>query len=545
MLGGDYLKRDIASFTDDYFTHARKQNPIRATVSLREEFPQAFNAFQTTGHLEFHTDLELFDRRWPGTFRRKIKRIEVFVQGLIPPDGVRGTLAHSGVSTEWKFDSGNWTKFTRVLPADSMLLSSYQYRRDLAVIQPPEDLLGLFENLGPQGTWVLDLPGSANDLDFQSVSDIAVVYYMDADVNDDLRAHTKALYGDQGARAFVLSSRFQYPDQWFRVDADKKVAFKVIDATFPRFVTKPKLTSFTVRLVNVDGEPALSGVALKITRESDSSTVNATTDPNGAAIGNQSTMAPFGAWKNDTPVDTFTVELPGNADLSSLADIQLRAVVLVHVPSRRVMKSGVDDVARPLPGGGGGINSIGDSFRPNLAMGGGSYRIPFELPHGPGGATPKLEIVYNTGLGTGPFGVGWSLAIPFIERRRPSPFTAPGEESFSISGSEPLIAMADGSFASESNAAAQRFTREGDRWEGRTPDLVLTTFGSTNASACQRRGRRPGRCRAVVARHGDVPQRDRGPLRVRTRRRRGSARGAALEHLPHRARRTKRAPTRP
>ena len=323
LLGGDYLKRDIASFTDDYFTHARKQNPIRATVSLREEFPQAFDAFQTTGHLEFHTDLELFDRRWPGTFRRKIKRIEVFVQGLIPPDGVRGTLAHSGVSTEWKFDSGNWTKFTRVLPADTMLLSSYQYRRDLAVIQPPEDLLGLFENLGPQGTWVLDLPGSANDLDFQSVSDIAVVYYMDADVNDDLRAHTKALYGDQGARAFVLSSRFQYPDQWFRVDADRKVAFKVIDATFPRFVTKPKLTSFTVRLVNVDGEPALSGVALKITRESDSSTVNATTDTNGAAIGNQSTMAPFGAWKNDTPVDTFTVELPGNADLSSLADIQL------------------------------------------------------------------------------------------------------------------------------------------------------------------------------------------------------------------------------
>ena len=126
------------------------------------------------------------------------------------------------------------------------------------------------------------------------------------------------------------------------------------------------------------------------------------------------------------------------------------------------MKSGVDDVARPLPGGGGGINSIGDSFRPNLAMGGGSYRIPFELPHGPGGATPKLEIVYNTGLGTGPFGVGWSLAVPFIERRRPSPFTAPGEESFSISGSEPLIAMADGSYASESNAAAQRFTREGD-----------------------------------------------------------------------------------
>jgi RHS repeat-associated protein len=146
------------------------------------------------------------------------------------------------------------------------------------------------------------------------------------------------------------------------------------------------------------------------------------------------------------------------------------------------MKSGVDDVARPLPGGGGGISSIGDSFRPNLAMGGGQYRIPFELPQGPGGVTPKLELVYNTGLGTGPFGVGWSLAVPFIERRRPSPFTAPGVEAFTISGAEPLVGLADGTYASESNATAQVFTRAGDRWECRTPDLVATTFGSTAGS---------------------------------------------------------------
>jgi RHS repeat-associated protein len=146
------------------------------------------------------------------------------------------------------------------------------------------------------------------------------------------------------------------------------------------------------------------------------------------------------------------------------------------------VKSGVDDVARPLPGGGGGVNSIGESFRPNLAMGGGSYRIPFDLPHGPGGITPKLELVYNTGLGNGPFGVGWSLAVPFVERQRVSPFTAPGEVSFTISGSEPLMPLADGRFASQSDATRQVFSRVGDAWECRTPDLVVTTFGSTDGS---------------------------------------------------------------
>jgi hypothetical protein len=323
LLGGDYLKRDIASFTEDYFIHARKQNPIRAQVSLREDFPQAFNAFQESGKLEFHTDLELFDRRWPGTYRRKLKRVEVFVQGLIPTDGVRGTLAHSGVSTEWRLDSGAWAKSTRVLQADTMLLSSYQYRRDLAVIQPPDDLLGLFENLGPQGTWVLELPASTNDLDFQSVSDVSVVFYMDADFSDDLRTFTKTLYGNAGGRALVLSSRFQYPDQWFRVDADRKVAFDVFDATFPRFAMDPKLTSFTVRLTTLDGTPALASVKLTVTRTSDGTSVDIVTGSDGSVVSNATTMAPFASWKGATPVDTFTVAFDDNADLTNLSDIQL------------------------------------------------------------------------------------------------------------------------------------------------------------------------------------------------------------------------------
>ncbi|UOB07645.1 hypothetical protein MQE23_00425 [Streptomyces sp. HP-A2021] len=323
LLGGDFLKRDIASFTEDYITHARKQNPIRAVLSLREEFPQAFNAFQSTGRLDFHTDLELFDRRWPGTYRRKVKRIELFVQGLIPSDGVRGTLAHSGISTEWRFVSGAWTKHTRVLPADTMLLSSYQYRRDLAVLQPPEDLLALFENLGPQGNWSLTLPGSANDLDFSSISDIGLVYYFDADLDLSLAAHTRALYGDQGARSFVLSSRFQYPDEWYRLDAERSVDFEVLTERLPRFVTQPALSAFAVRLVPTAGQPAPVGLSLTVTRASDASSITVVTEAGGAVIGDGTTMAPFTAWQGASPADTFTVAFTDGAPPAGLADVQL------------------------------------------------------------------------------------------------------------------------------------------------------------------------------------------------------------------------------
>jgi hypothetical protein len=45
-----------------------------------------------------------------------------------------------------------------------MVLSSYQFRRDIAVFQPSEELLGLFENNAPQSDWTLEIPRSGNNL---------------------------------------------------------------------------------------------------------------------------------------------------------------------------------------------------------------------------------------------------------------------------------------------------------------------------------------------------------------------------------------------
>ena len=182
LLGGDLLKRDIVSFTTDYLEHAQKKNPVRVALSLREEFPAAFATFEQTGILPFRTDLELFDRRYPGTYRRKLKRIEVFVEGLVPLEGASGSLTCHGVCSEWRTGDAGWAKHTRVMPVEQMVLSSYQFRRDLVVFQPSDELLGLFENNGPQADWTLTIPRSANNLDYSSIADITFVVYFDADV---------------------------------------------------------------------------------------------------------------------------------------------------------------------------------------------------------------------------------------------------------------------------------------------------------------------------------------------------------------------------
>jgi hypothetical protein len=323
LLGGDHLKQDIASFTLDYIRHAEKQNPIRVPLSLREEFPQAFAQFQNNGVLAFRTDLEIFDRRYPGSARRKIKRVEMFVEGLIPTNGIGGTLLHAGVSTEWRADAGAYVKHHRVVPPETMILSSYQFRRDYAVLTPRDEVLTLFENLGPQGNWTLTIWPSANDLDFGSISDVTLVFYFDADHDSELETHTRALYGRQGGRSFVRSARMHEPDEYFRLERDRQVSFHVLPAQLPAWVTAPELTGLTVRLQGADGSPPLGARTLTVSRASDGASVTAATNTDGVLIGDATTMAPFDAWLHDSPVDTFTVAFADGDDLAPILDVHL------------------------------------------------------------------------------------------------------------------------------------------------------------------------------------------------------------------------------
>ena len=43
--------------------------------------------------------------------------------------------------------------------------------------------------------------------------------------------------------------------------------------------------------------------------------------------------------------------------------------------------------------------------------------MPIALPSGRNGFQPQLNLVYSTGIGNGPFGLGWSLSIPGICRQ--------------------------------------------------------------------------------------------------------------------------------
>ena len=95
-----------------------------------------------------------------------------------------------------------------------------------------------------------------------------------------------------------------------------------------------------------------------------------------------------------------------------------------------------------LPKGGGAIRGIGEKFAADPATGAGSVSVPIAASPGRAGFGPQLSLTYDSAAGAGPFGLGWSLALPAITRKTdkglPLYDDAAESDVFILSGAEDL-----------------------------------------------------------------------------------------------------------
>jgi hypothetical protein len=148
-----------------------------------------------------------------------------------------------------------------------------------------------------------------------------------------------------------------------------------------------------------------------------------------------------------------------------------------------------------LPKGGGAQHGLGEKFSPDLHTGTGNFTVPIALPPGRNGFQPQLNLVYSTGHGNGPFGLGWSLSIPGITRQ-----TAKGvpryrdydrelekRDTFILSGAEDLVPVpggpdgihryrprTEGLFARIDHVVAGR----NNHWRVSSKDGLVSTYGT-------------------------------------------------------------------
>ncbi|VAX04050.1 Putative insecticidal toxin complex, partial [hydrothermal vent metagenome] len=93
-----------------------------------------------------------------------------------------------------------------------------------------------------------------------------------------------------------------------------------------------------------------------------------------------------------------------------------------------------------LPKGGGAVSGLGETFSPDLFTGTGNFSVPIEVPPGRNNFQPQLSLVYSTGNGISPFGLGWDLSIPGVSRKTSKGIPRYlGEDTFILSGAEDLV----------------------------------------------------------------------------------------------------------
>jgi RHS repeat-associated protein len=143
-----------------------------------------------------------------------------------------------------------------------------------------------------------------------------------------------------------------------------------------------------------------------------------------------------------------------------------------------------------LPQGGGALHGIGETFSPDLHTGSGNFTVPIALPSGRNGFQPQLNLVYSTGNGNGPFGLGWSLSVPGVSRKTSKgiPRYVNERDTFLLSGAEDLVPVAGAAGMTSYRPRTEGFfariehyeNADTNHWEVRSKDGLLSVHGTPN-----------------------------------------------------------------
>ena len=126
-----------------------------------------------------------------------------------------------------------------------------------------------------------------------------------------------------------------------------------------------------------------------------------------------------------------------------------------------------------VPRGGGAVRGIGEKFAANPVTGTAATTVPLVTSPGRAGFGPQLALAHDSGSGNGPFGFGWSLAVPAITRKTDKglpQYRDPSESDvFLLAGAEDLVPVLqpDGTrFQDEATAPEYTIHRYRPRIEG-------------------------------------------------------------------------------
>jgi len=154
--------------------------------------------------------------------------------------------------------------------------------------------------------------------------------------------------------------------------------------------------------------------------------------------------------------------------------------ITLCIPCYATNKSGVTPNTISVPKGPGSIEGLGDSFQPTLNTGTAKYQVPLKLP--PANYSPQILLRYDAGNPNSPFGFGWNINIPYIQRQTDKGiprYSTTNPDTFIDHTKEELIQQQNGYYFHKNEGAFIRYERIDNYWEGTLPNGEKMIFGKS------------------------------------------------------------------
>jgi hypothetical protein len=312
FTAADRLRADLNAVVDRNVPLTKFQF-LTESFSLRTLFPLEFGRFLQTGRMDFALSLYELNKRRPGVYRQRVKRVQVELQ-FPPPTGFTGRIRHRGSFLLRDRDTTPDAATGRFVPTSEALAEAFAALGagatqglsmggvmpflldvdtiELSLDQTPPDLtdpspeaLVPIEGYGLAGNWTLEV----ENVDLRFITDAILRITSVIPESDEplsrrvtglIAAYERELVGDDaldGITSFALRQRF--PDALTKMGSGEG-RLTLTRADFPAGIDNLRIKTVVVQLLDANRK-GVAGVALEIARPGTALQLARTTGPDG------------------------------------------------------------------------------------------------------------------------------------------------------------------------------------------------------------------------------------------------------------------------
>jgi hypothetical protein len=291
LMTADALLHDIKRMEVAYLDQNKREYELSKHLSLLQLDPAALIQFKTTGRCVVQVPEAVFDLDHPGHYMRRHKLVSLSIPCVAGPytsvscklsligNRYRKSIAlRQGAATDkakYQEQAGNDERFVyNVGSIQSIATSTGQSDSGMFELNFRDDRYLPFEGTGAIATWLIEMPDTFRQFDYDTISDVILhLKYTARDGGSGFRTLVSSVERELLDEMTLAASRSglyqaynlrqQFPNEWYSLQQTKNATLTIGPEHLPYFVRShsPVIDSVTW-FARVDGDPALYVMSL-------------------------------------------------------------------------------------------------------------------------------------------------------------------------------------------------------------------------------------------------------------------------------------------